>query len=318
MLRLEPVVKDVLGNHSASLVDDLDNTCLAELTGASSRASPRKCAQQTTLESLPPAVYVTSPLNSVTLANFSPNSVLAGTDPQYSSMSDSPRQLDSRNSTEASQDSHKEAQRVRLDEARKIRQEETQRMSIEETAAKHAADEAEKELEDAITAAAEADKRRKESEAKQAVTEPEENLKELDARTPAWLVDYTSVRVRRDKDGTSETLAAKTKGTVVYGYQEGDWLRLGSDAPGYIRIVDADGMVLLKKMEAAPTCPDCHDLMLWSESCGSYSFAWTCNNFKNCGSTKATSGVSRWFCRRCQNNLCNLCKRDMPKQPRSD
>jgi hypothetical protein len=58
-----------------------------------------------------------------------------------------------------------------------------------------------------------------------------------------------------------------------------------------------------------PLCPDCHNVLVWSDYSGTtYAKGWLCNNVETCGSQKATMGEWRWFCQDCCNDFCEKCK----------
>jgi hypothetical protein len=66
-----------------------------------------------------------------------------------------------------------------------------------------------------------------------------------------WEVAH-SVNVRKSKDANAEAIGFKNRGTEVYGFHEGDWLRLSGE-PGYVRLVDpADGTMLLCQANVCP------------------------------------------------------------------
>lgn len=92
------------------------------------------------------------------------------------------------------------------------------------------------------------------------------------AEVTAWEVVH-SVNVRKSKNARSEAIGFKTKGTTVYGSQEGDWLHLAAGEPGYMRIIDPadDTMLLITKAYVAnsdegwpavtPTCKELEDIL---------------------------------------------------------
>lgn len=88
---------------------------------------------------------------------------------------------------------------------------------------------------------------------------------------------------------------------------------VGTETPQYMLHAAA---VLAAPVQAAaatlaapcgPPCPDCAGAMLWSDHAdGPYATGWTCN-VKGCVAQCPPAGVWRWFCPRCQNDICGAC-----------
>jgi len=93
-----------------------------------------------------------------------------------------------------------------------------------------------------------------------------------------WQVDFARVHVRRAKDFTADIVGDRLKGEVVFGEQQGDWIKLAHE-PAFMAI-HGDGLTFLRKRTvsykklASGTCEDA--LMypiLTAQACESAAFA---------------------------------------------